>query len=111
MAGMSRQKGARAERQVLALVRAAGWRRARRNFASGAAGGGDITAGPRGIHLEIKHHERAAIYEWILQAELDARGTGDIPVVAFRRNHSRWYAAIPLEELLELLAGRDDDGQ
>lgn len=56
MSTRSRRKGARGELEVLELLRAHGWTRAHRNFASGSAGGGDVTAGPAGVVLEIKRH-------------------------------------------------------
>ena len=73
---------------------------------SGGQGGGDITGGPTDWHLEVKHREQCRIWEWLAQAESEARPT-DTPAVIFRRNRSGWYAAIPLDVLLELL--QDDE--
>lgn len=101
-----RSKGNRAEREVIDILHAHGWTRAYRNFQSGGQGGGDICAGPADTHLEVKHRERAAIWEWIAQAEAERRPT-DTPVVVFRRNRCGWYAALPLEELLPLLRLRE----
>ena len=100
-----RSKGNRAEREIIDALHAAGWRYARRNFQSGGQGGGDIINGPTDWHLEVKHRERAAIWEWIAQAEDERRPT-DSPAVIFRRNLQGWYAAIPLDDFLELLADR-----
>jgi Holliday junction resolvase len=101
-----RAKGNRAEREVIDLLHEYGWKSARRNFQSGGQGGGDIIAGPTDVHVEVKHRERAAIWEWISQAESEARPT-DIPLVAFRRNRSQWYAAVPLDEFLALVKLRE----
>lgn len=101
-----RSKGNRAEREVIDILHRFGWRSARRNFQSGGQGGGDIIAGPTDLHLEVKHRERCAIWEWISQAQAEARPT-DTPVVIFRRNRSGWYAAVPLEDLLDLVALRE----
>lgn len=97
-----RSKGNRAELEIIHLLRAHGWTGARRNWQSGGQGGGDILGGPGDLHVEVKHHERSAIWEWIAQAESECRPT-DTPAVFFRRNRSRWYAAVPLEDLLGLL--------
>lgn len=97
-----RSKGNRAEREIIDLLRAHGWTGARRNFQSGGQGGGDILGGPVDFHIEVKHHERCTIWEWLAQADGERRPT-DIPLVAFRRNRSGWYAALPLEDLLGLL--------
>ncbi len=97
-----RSKGSRAELEVREILRDHGYTTARRNFQSGGQGGGDLIEGIPGVHLEIKHHERTAIWEWIAQAEADARPT-DTPAVVFRRNRSGWYACIPFSDLLGLL--------
>jgi hypothetical protein len=101
-----RSKGNRAEREIIDVLHALGWTTARRNFQSGGQGGGDIIEGPTDVHLEVKHRERCAIWEWIEQAASEARPT-DMPAVIFRRNRSGWYAAIPLDDLLALLLIRD----
>lgn len=99
-------KGNRAEREIIDLCHAHGWRSARRNFQSGGQGGGDIIEGPPDVHLEVKHREACRIWEWIAQAEGERRPT-DIPAVIFRRNRSGWYAAIPVEDLFTLLKLRE----
>lgn len=101
-----RGKGNRAEREVIDMLHAYGWTSAYRNFGSGSQGGGDIIGGPGDTHLEVKHREACRIWEWIAQAEDEARPT-DLPVVVFRRNRSQWYAAIPADELFALLKLRE----
>jgi hypothetical protein len=100
-----RSKGNRAEREVIDMLKARGWN-ARRNFQSGGQGGGDVIGGPPDVHIEVKHRERAAIYEWLAQAEGECRPT-DLPVVFFRRNRCGWYAVLPADELLALLQLRE----
>lgn len=101
-----RSKGNRAEREIIDMLRAFGWKGARRNFQSGGQGGGDVIGGPADVHLEVKHRERCAIWEWIGQAEAEARPT-DTPCVVFRRNRSPWYVAIPADEYFALLQLRE----
>jgi hypothetical protein len=101
-----RSKGNRAEREVIDILRAHGWTGARRNFQSGGQGGGDVIGGPDGFNVEVKHRERCSIWEWIAQSEADARPT-ETGLVVFRRNRSPWYACLPLEELLALIALRE----
>jgi len=86
-------------------LKAQGWP-ARRNWQGGGQGGGDILGGPQDVHIEVKHRERCAMWEWIAQARAEARPS-DIPVVAFTRNREGWYAALPLTDLLSLLAWRE----
>ena len=101
-----RSKGNRAELAVLNILKAFGWTGARRNWMSGGQGGGDIIGGPADVHIEVKHHERCSIWEWIAQAESEARPT-DVPCVVFRRNRSGWYACVPFEEYLTLVRMRE----
>jgi hypothetical protein len=98
----SRTKGGVGEREVVALLQEAGFARARRNFMSGGQGGGDIIGVPD-THIEVKRCERVSIWDWIGQAEGDCRQT-DLPMVAFRRSHSKWYGVLPFEDLIALLA-------
>lgn len=96
-----RSKGNRGELAVIELLRTYGWS-PRRNWQSGGQGGGDILGGPVGCNIEVKHHERPAIWEWIAQAEADARAT-DIPIVVCRRNRMQWWAVMPDDEFAALL--------
>lgn len=107
MSARSRRKGARGELEVLDLLRAHGWTRAHRNFGSGSAGGGDVTAGPAGVVLEVKRHAgRLDLPAAVRQAEA-ACGPHDLPVVAHRRDGEPWRATLPLDELLALLRLRE----
>lgn len=99
-----RSKGNRGELAVIYILRDLGWN-PRRNWQSGGQGGGDIINGPAGVHLEVKHRERCAIWEWISQAESEARPT-DLPMVVCRRNNMSWWSVMPADEwdaLQELL--------
>jgi hypothetical protein len=101
-----RSKGNRAEREIIDMLHRLGWTSARRNFQSGGQGGGDVIEGPANLHVEVKHRERCAIWDWIAQATAEARPT-DTPAVFFRRNRSTWYVAVPAEDYLELVAMRE----
>lgn len=97
----SRRRGGVGEREVVAVAHAHGFADARRNFGSGAQGGGDITGVP-GCAVEVKYQESLNIWNALAQCETAATSI-ETPVVAFRRNGSQWYAALPLDELFALL--------
>jgi hypothetical protein len=107
MSGASRAKGVRGEHEVAAIWEAHGF------TVRGLEGGGDHlclhlpvtqrSTAPLTIHSEVKRQERLQLWQWIAQAEQEAP-PGAVPVVAFRRNRSPWYAAVRLETLAELLA-------
>ncbi len=97
-----RSKGNRGELAVREILRDRGYTSTRRNFQSGGQGGGDLIEGIPGVHLEVKHQERLAIWDYIEQAKADARPT-DIPAVVFRSNRRDWHVAIPFEDFLRLV--------
>lgn len=101
----SRRRGGQGEREVVEVAKAHGFDQARRNFGSGAQGGGDITGIP-GCAVEVKYQEALNIWKALAQCENDARPT-DTPIVAFRRNAGGWYAALPLDDLMALLVVRE----
>jgi len=109
-----RRKGGRGELEVVHVLHARSWPNAKRTSDGRAqVERGDIGDGPAGIHLEVRRRETAAIWAWLAQAEVEA-AAGNVPAVVFRRNRSRWYAALPLDDLLDLLElvelTRADDG-
>ena len=107
MSRTERAKGANGEREIIHLLRAHGWPDAERTSnGNPQAGRGDIRNGPAGVHLEVRRHERIAIWACAAQAAEEA-AEGCIPIVAFRRNRSSWLACLPLDELLALLAHRE----
>jgi hypothetical protein len=101
-----RRKGANGELEVAKILRAHGWIEAKRTSDGRAqVERGDIGDGPPQVYWEVRRRESINI--WACLAEAQAKALpGDTPVVAFRRNRSGWYAALPLEDLLMLLAAR-----
>ena len=93
-------RGNRAELEIVNLLKAHGYP-AYRNFASGGYGGSDVVGLP-GFAVEVKMVEALNIWKALAQSEEAAAAT-ETPAVFFRRNRSRWYAAIPLEDLLGLI--------
>jgi Holliday junction resolvase len=102
-----RRKGASGELELVELLRAHGWPRATRNFASGAAGNGDIAHGPIGVLIEAKRTERFRLRDAWAQASSDAERAGLMPVVATRWSRGPWLAVVELPELLRLLRLRE----
>lgn len=108
MANLSRRKGVEGEREVAAIWREHGF------DVRGLELQGDHTvihveAEPwhphpdLRLHSEVKRREKTRPYEWMAQAESEAPA-GAVPVVAFRRNRSKWYALLSLDDLARLLA-------
>ena len=102
MARKSRDKGARGERELAALLTAKGFPARRGVQYQGGTDSPDVVVeGLPGIHFEAKRCERLSLYEALSQAKQDA---GDkLPVVCHRRNGRQWVAVLDLTDLLALL--------
>ena len=100
MGSSSRRKGVAGEAEVRQLWQAAGF------GVRGLEGGGDhvvFLGGGRVLHSEVKRAERWKMGEWTAQLEADCDSSA-IPCLTMRRNHGRWYALLPLSDLVELLS-------
>jgi len=101
----SRAKGARGELEFIHRHLAPYWPDAKRNLDQFGDDKRDAIQ-CAGIHWQIKRTERLELWRAIRQAEQEAIGS-DVPVVAFRRNHSGWYCVAPADFLCALIAWRD----
>jgi hypothetical protein len=63
---------------------------------------GDLYGEALPFHVEVKRHEVARPWAWWAQAVEEAP-PWHMPLVAFRRNRSRWLALTDLEELTRKL--------
>jgi Holliday junction resolvase len=99
----SRDKGARGEREVAAILREHGFDAIRDGRLES-----DVKHAIPGVHIEVKRTERLRLREACEQAERDAP-PGAIPIVVHRGNREPWRATMRLEDLLALLSLRDLD--
>ncbi|MDO4857936.1 MAG: hypothetical protein Q4A17_08330 [Thermoguttaceae bacterium] len=96
----SREKGARAERELAGKLRELLGVEARRGQQfCGANGDADVVGIP-GVHIEAKMVEKLNLELAMDQSRRDAR-PGEIPVVIHRRKRKPWLVTVPLEELKE----------
>jgi hypothetical protein len=96
----SRAKGKRAE-LALAQILVPYWPEVCRNIDQFGSKKNDLNGVP-GVHLQVKHVESLNIWKALEQAITEA-DPKDVPIVAFKRNRSPWYAAMELDELIPLL--------
>ena len=52
--------------------------------------------------IEAKNQQTTQIWQWLKQTEENTKD-GRVPLLVFKRNHSKTYAVIEWERLLELL--------
>lgn len=106
MSAMQRNKGARAERAVVAYLRQHGHPDARRYLAGDGRQPGDIDAIP-GVSFEVKDQATYCFPAWLAQAVAEAGER--LPVVVAKPkgvshdNVGDWWAVLRFDDLLELL--------
>ena len=101
MGKSQRDKGGRAEREVVDFYRARGHSAARTMASGGSHQKGDVV-GVEACHIEVKHQESLSIWKALEQCEGEAPAL-TIPALHFRRNRTGWYVAIPLDDFADLL--------
>lgn len=103
MGSKSVQKGARAEREVMYLLRECGYPVERGGTQS--YGQQPDLYGLDGIHIEVKRREAVNLSAALAQAEADAQKFGDgLPAVFHRANRKPWTVSMPLDAWLQLYA-------
>lgn len=101
----SRNKGAAGEREFINDHLRPFWPDACRNIDQFGADKRDCH-NVAGVHWQIKRTERLDLWGAIKQADEEAAST-DLPIVAFRRNRSKWYCVLDADELIALLRLRE----
>ena len=104
MGKTSRNKGKVGEREWASLCREQGYdchRTAQYRGNTGAAG--DVEGLP-GIHIEVKRTEALRPWDYMEQAIRDAgeAGKGQLPIVAWRKNHYPWMVLMRAEDWFNL---------
>lgn len=96
----SRQKGARAERQLAKKLNEYGYGCRRGQQFSGLHGNADVVGLPY-IHIESKHVERLNIFDAMAQSVRDAREE-ELPTVMHKKNHTEWLCTMRLNDWMRL---------
>lgn len=104
----SKDKGKRGERAWVSVLKDYGWTAKRTGHHQSQQGydAPDVTCTDLPIHWEVKRSEKCLIRDWMAQAAGDAKHA-EIPVVVWKRNHSKWVAILPAEMLLAILQTSD----
>lgn len=100
----NRNRGARAEVQVVNYLRSMGWPDARRYLAGDGKQPGDIDVAP-GVCIEVRDRAQSSWPSW--RAQCVAEAGGRIPVVVRRTRGvtdvGQWEAHIPVDYVRQLL--------
>lgn len=109
MGKMSKDKGARYEREIAYMLRECGYTDSRRTAQyCGNTGDASDVIGLRGIHIEAKHQEQFRIYDWMKQAVHDSEKTGNKPAVFFRKNNKETLVCMRFPDWLDLYQAWED---
>lgn len=105
MSAMQRSKGARAERELFALLSKKLGSCVRRNVDQARSGGADCVEVP-GWAIEVKRHESGFRAEWWEQAIRQAEQDVDdrCPALAYRANRQPWRVRVLLVDVIETMA-------
>jgi Holliday junction resolvase len=96
------RKGKAGERELCAVLRAAGFEARRSQQYCGVAGDEDITHTIPGVHVECKRVERLNVAAAYDQARRDAHPC-KVPLVAHRCNRTPWLVTLSLSDFLALM--------
>ena len=97
-----KKKGARGEREWSAFCHAHGYETRRtQQYCGGTEESADVIGLP-GIHQEVKRVERLNIEDAMMQAVHDSVSSGNIPIVAHRRNHEKWKVTMYADDWFQL---------
>lgn len=106
----SKRKGKAGELEWAKFLRDHGFEDARRTQQySGTCGTMDVIGLP-GHHCEVKRVEKLNVYRALGQAQKDSKGSGNIPIVAHRRNRSEWLVTLRAEDYLKIVSKNNQEG-
>lgn len=104
----SKQKGARAEREVAKILRDHGFADARRTaqYCGNTGDAADVDGLP-GFHIEVKIRDKdghlAIDKWWDEQALPEAEKAQKIPLLVFRKDYQKWRVCMDFETFLEVV--------
>ena len=103
----SRAKGKRGELEWASVCRQHGYDARRTAQYCGNTGDASDVVGLPGIHQEVKRVERLDLTAAMFQARRDAK-TGEIPIVAHRRNGESWLVTMDADDWFRLYGKWED---
>lgn len=109
----SRRKGKAGELEWAKVCREHGYDESRRTaqFCGKTGDASDVVGLPH-IHQEVKRVEALNIHEAMAQAVRDSSGKDDFPIVAHRRNKTKWLVTMRAEDWFKLYAAYEkEDGK
>ena len=99
----SRDKGKRGERMWLDVCRANGFDKVRRTVQyCGNTGDASDCIGLPNIHQEVKFVENLNVRKAYEQAMHDAKKSGNLPIVAWKKNNQPWLVTMSADDWFKI---------
>ncbi|MBF1107097.1 MAG: hypothetical protein HXL57_01150 [Solobacterium sp.] len=99
----SKQKGARGERMWRDVCRANGFDKVRRTVQyCGNTGDASDCIGLPNIHQEVKFVENLNVRKAYGQAYHDAKKSGNLPIVAWKKNNQPWLVTMSADDWFKI---------
>jgi Holliday junction resolvase len=95
-----RNKGAAGERELAGILKDHLGFEVKRNLGQARDGADDITI--QKFRIEVKRQERLQVDKWSEQVESCSK-SGEIPVLAYRRNGQPWRICLKLDDFIPML--------
>jgi Holliday junction resolvase len=95
-----RNKGAAGERELAGILKDHLGFEVKRNLGQARDGADDITI--QKFRIEVKRQERLQVDKWSEQVESCSK-SGEIPVLAYRRNGQPWRVCLRLDDFIPML--------
>jgi Holliday junction resolvase len=95
-----RTKGAAGERELAGILKNHLGFEVKRNLGQARDGADDITI--QKFRIEVKRQERLQVDKWSEQVESCSK-SGEIPVLAYRRNGQPWRVCLRLDDFIPML--------
>jgi Holliday junction resolvase len=95
-----RNKGAAGERELAGILKDNLGFEVKRNLGQARDGADDITI--QKFRIEVKRQERLQVDKWSEQVESCSK-SGEIPVLAYRRNGQPWRVCLRLDDFIPML--------
>jgi Holliday junction resolvase len=95
-----RNKGAAGERELAGILKDHLGFEVKRNLGQARDGADDITI--QKFRIEVKRQERLQVDKWSEQVESCSK-SGEIPVLAYRRNGQPWRVCLRLDDFIPLM--------
>lgn len=106
----SKKKGAAGEREFANYCKAKGFdvRRTAQYNGKELDSKADVIGIP-GIHIEVKRVEHLNIHQAVEQAKRDSKCSNEIPIVAHRKNGTKWLITMTADDWFKLYYGVEED--